>query len=190
MNVVVDEEKVRKRLTKGRYVAETPREGERLTSPVYNIIHVIYDVRTNERVLHWYFCSKCSKIINVNLTRNGNSQLTRHKCYTKWLSENNDPRKSEESDNEDSDYEDSNDDETISHSDKENLNDDELNTNDGESRPNELQANDNNTEYDIQLDQANKNIETAKKYHEIIDIGFHMGVIDKNIMEKIIRLGT
>lgn len=94
----MNEKKVRNRLARGIYVAEMPRKGERLTSQVYNVIHVIYNVHTKERVLHWYRCCECSKILNVNLTRNGNAQLTRHKCYNNWLLKNTDQQESEESD--------------------------------------------------------------------------------------------
>lgn len=52
-------------------------------SDVWQVGDLIYDSE-DERVLHWYGCSKCQKIKNIVLKKAGNGQLTRHVCFEKF----------------------------------------------------------------------------------------------------------
>lgn len=48
-------------------------------SPVWDTFEKIFD-EENKQIEHFYYCSKCKIVINVNITKNGTNALRRHKC--------------------------------------------------------------------------------------------------------------
>lgn len=68
-------------------------------SPVWfsGIWHMIYN-RHNELVRSFYACTKCRLVYHIPQTGQGNSKLTRHPCYKKWLIKNGTKKANNDSD--------------------------------------------------------------------------------------------
>lgn len=62
---------------------------------IYEVFYLVYDQR-NDIILNYFACSKCKQLLFCNLAQNGNSTLTRHSCYKKYLTEKKERLENEE----------------------------------------------------------------------------------------------
>lgn len=69
--------------------AVRPKDRNIYKAKVYEVFWLVYD-NNDKVVLHYYVCSKCNVLIYVNLSKNGNSKLRRHKCFTDYSARLND----------------------------------------------------------------------------------------------------
>lgn len=77
---------VKKNLKAGKWrvCSVRAKDKPRYKSSTYQVFHLVYD---NEKkiVRNFFVCSVCRLLINTNLSKAGNSKLTRHDCYQKYI---------------------------------------------------------------------------------------------------------
>lgn len=73
-------------LKQGEFHAHSvrPKDQAMYKSDTYQVFWLVYD-RHNNVVKHFYVCKDCGVLMKIVLTREGNSKMTRHPCFIKWV---------------------------------------------------------------------------------------------------------
>lgn len=67
-----------------------PRDRATFTARVYEIFEMVFD-RFGRFVRHFYICSKCDEIIQIEYDSHGNAPLRRHLCFKNHLKKHPNP---------------------------------------------------------------------------------------------------
>lgn len=77
-----------------------PKDQAIYWSVIYRFFKLIYDENT-KIVRNFFVCSRCGLVTKLDLSKNGNKQLRRHRCYVEFLETEQDDDKDDNNDDDD-----------------------------------------------------------------------------------------